>query len=122
MEKVTREYLEKYGVSAGRSNIALHCRACEGLVRHPDGSLQKRFSKTEMTVPIQLVIAKHNAPSTRMDERPALDVGESTGDFVDGDVALFLGRSNFGALAVVTGEGFYSCDVFHKCIVGNLPP
>ena len=102
MEKVTREYLEKYGVSAGRSNIALHCRACEGLVRHPDGSLQKRFSKTEMTVPIQLVIAKHNAPSTRMDERPALDVGESTGDFVDGDVALFLGRSNFGALAVVT--------------------
>jgi 5'-3' exoribonuclease 1 len=64
--------------------------------------LQKRFSKTEMTVPIQLVIAKHNAPSTRMDERPALDANESTGDFNEGDVALFLGRSNFGALAAVT--------------------
>ena len=102
LQKVTREYLEKYGVSAGRSNIALHCRACEGLVRHPDGSLQKRFSKTEMTVPIQLVIARHNAPSARMEERPALEAGEGAGDFTEGDVALFLGRSHFGALAVVT--------------------
>ena len=102
MQKVTSEYLAKYGVSAGRSNVALHCRACEGLVRHPDGSLQKRFSKTEMMVPIQLVIAKHNAPSSRLEERPALDVGEATGDFKEGDVALYLGRSHFGALAVVT--------------------
>ena len=102
MQKITREYLEQYGVSAGRSNIALHCRACEGLVRHPDGSLQKRFSKTEMTVPMQLVIAKHNAPSARMEERPALDANEYAGDFAEGDVALFLGRSHFGALVTVT--------------------
>ena len=102
MQKVTSEYLAKYGVAAGRSNVALHCRACEGLVRHPDGSLQKRFAKTEMMVPIQLVIAKHNAPSSRMEERPALDAGEAAGDFQEGDIALYLGRSYFGALAVVT--------------------
>ena len=102
LQRVSREYIEQYGVSSGSSRIALHCRACEGLVRHPDGSLQKRFAKTETTVPLQLVIAKHNAPPKRLDERPALDASEAAGDYTEGEVALFLGRSHFGALATVT--------------------
>ena len=78
-QRTANEMLTTRGLDVSRVDVTLHCRACEGLVRHPDGSLQKRFAKTEMMVPIQLVIAKHNAPSSRMEERPALDAGEAAG-------------------------------------------
>ena len=45
----------------GQVSVALHCRQCEGLVRHPDGSLQKRFGKTESLLPAQLALAADRA-------------------------------------------------------------
>ena len=84
----------------GQVSVALHCRQCEGLVRHPDGSLQKRFGKTESLLPAQLALAADPSPSPRLTERPAADAdADDLGG--PGDVALYLGRSHFGAVATV---------------------
>ena len=42
-QKTSHELLVTRGVDCGAVAVTIHCRACEGLVRHPDGSLQKRF-------------------------------------------------------------------------------
>ena len=109
-QKTSHELLVTRGVDCGAVAVTIHCRACEGLVRHPDGSLQKRFGKTDNAVPAQLVLAADPNPSPRLAERPALSAdgdggGEdaTTGGFTTGDAALFLGRSHFGAAATVTG-------------------
>lgn len=34
--------------------MVLHVRPCEGLVRQLDGTVEKRFSKTELRVPLQV--------------------------------------------------------------------
>ena len=109
-QKTSHELLVTRGVDCGAVAVTIHCRACEGLVRHPDGSLQKRFGKTDNAVPAQLVLAADPNPSPRLAERPALSAdgdggGEdaTTGGFTTGDAALFLGRSHFGATATVTG-------------------
>ena len=102
---MAHERMTQRGVDVGQTSVALHVRACEGLVRHPDGSLQKRFGKTDALLPAQLVLASNASPSPRMQERPALDGDDfkSTGGFAVGDAALYLGRSHFGAVATVAG-------------------
>ena len=108
-QKISHELLATRGVDCGAVSVTIHCRACEGLVRHPDGSLQKRFGKTDNAIPAQLVLAADPNPSPRLAERPSLrekDGAEgvvSDGGFRPGDAALFLGRSHFGAAATVTG-------------------
>ena len=107
VQRAAHERMVARGVDVGQTSVALHVRACEGLVRHPDGSLQKRFGKTDTLLPSQLVIASNASPSPRMQERPALDGDDvkSTGGFAVGDAALFLGRSHFGAVATVASVG-----------------
>ena len=112
-QKTSHELLATRGVDCGAVAVTIHCRACEGLVRHPDGSLQKRFGKTDNAVPAPLVLAADPNPSPRLAERPALfssgkgggaEGGDGTdGGFRAGDAALFLGRSHFGAAATVVG-------------------
>ena len=103
VQRAAHERMTQRGVDVGQTSVALHVRACEGLVRHPDGSLQKRFGKTDALLPAQLVLASNASPSPRMQERPALDGDDfkSTGGFAVGDAALYLGRSHFGAVATV---------------------
>ena len=107
-QKTSFETLTKKGVDVGSVNVMIHVRVCEGLVRHPDGSLQKRFGKTDVVVPAQLVLATDPSPSPWLAEKPALSSDKSdsdqTGGFETNDYALFLGRSHFGAVATVTGS------------------
>ena len=106
-QKTSQTLLVTKGVDCGAVAVTIHVRTCEGLVRHPDGSLQKRFGKTEDAVPAQLVLAADPNPSPRLAERPALaaasDESSAAGGFRAGDAALFLGRSHFGAAATVVG-------------------
>ena len=120
-QRAANELLATRGVDVqGQVSVALHCRQCEGLVRHPDGSLQKRFGKTESLLPAQLALAADPSPSPRLTERPAADAdADDLGGFSAGDVALYLGRSHFGAVATVAngvaGKGL-------ECLVDPVPP
>ena len=121
-QRAANELLATRGVDVqGQVSVALHCRQCEGLVRHPDGSLQKRFGKTETLLPAQLALATDPSPSPRLTERPAADAADADdlGGFAAGDAALYLGRSHFGAVATVAGavvgKGL-------ECFVEPVPP
>jgi len=60
-------------------------------------------------LPAQLVLRADPSPNPRMVERPplsgdaAVDAAVGSGGFTPGDVALYLGRSHFGAVATVSG-------------------
>ena len=74
----SNELMRTQGVDCANTKIALHVRSCEGLVRHPDGTLQKRFSKTEVVVPMQLCLAAH--PRDKSEAEAAKDLGVSEDD------------------------------------------
>ena len=38
----------------GEVDLVLHVRPCEGLVRQLDGTVEKRFAKKELLVPLQV--------------------------------------------------------------------
>lgn len=38
----------------GRSELVLHVRVCEGLMRQLDGTVEKRFAKKEILYPLQV--------------------------------------------------------------------
>lgn len=42
------------GLEVGPTDVVLHVRPCEGLVRQLDGTVEKRFAKTEQRVPLQV--------------------------------------------------------------------
>lgn len=42
------------GVDIGRSELVLHVRVCEGLMRQLDGTVEKRFAKQEILYPLQV--------------------------------------------------------------------
>ena len=44
----------KQGLEIGPCHLVLHVRPCEGLMRQLDGTVEKRFSKAQMTYPIQV--------------------------------------------------------------------
>jgi 5'-3' exoribonuclease 1 len=106
-QRTANEMLTTRGLDVGRVDVTLHCRACEGLVRHPDGSLQKRFGKTDARVPVNVVLLADPSPSPRLAERPALtgdaakDAKAAVSGFSVGDATLYLGRSHFGAVATI---------------------
>lgn len=45
----------------GRSELVLHVRVCEGLMRQLDGTVEKRFAKKEILYPLQ-VLPHHLIP------------------------------------------------------------
>lgn len=45
------------GIEVGDVDLVLHVRPCEGLVRQLDGTVEKRFAKKEIMVPLQV---QHN--------------------------------------------------------------
>lgn len=52
-QQISHEYLSKRGIDVGRCAIMVHVRPVEGLVRQLDGTLEKRFAKQELQVPLQ---------------------------------------------------------------------
>ena len=111
----SNELMRTQGVDCANTKIALHVRSCEGLVRHPDGTLQKRFSKTEVVVPMQLCLAAH--PRDKSEAEAAKDLGVSEDDDMkvtwrEGDEALFLGRSHFGSHVKVVSKDLKSGNLF----------
>ena len=42
------------GIDIGRSELVLHVRVCEGLMRQLDGTVEKRFAKKEILYPLQV--------------------------------------------------------------------
>ena len=42
------------GMDVGRSELVLHVRVCEGLMRQLDGTVEKRFAKKETLYPLQV--------------------------------------------------------------------
>jgi len=42
------------GIDVGDVDLVLHVRPCEGLVRQIDGTVEKRFAKKELLVPLQV--------------------------------------------------------------------
>jgi 5'-3' exoribonuclease 1 len=106
------KYLTHQGIDVGRVSVLLHVRTCEGLVKHADGSLQKRFGGAETPFPLQATLRK--APGVvdpRMVERGA----EEAPPLPRGGAALFLGRSHFGALASII-EGAFACAHVRACL------
>ena len=105
-------YLTHQGLELGRVSLLVHVRACEGLVKHADGSLQKRFGGAEAPYPLQATLRKcPGGADPRSQERPACDASA----LPQHGPALFLGRSHFGALARVVegplGDGTYTVAV-----------
>jgi len=96
--------LTQTGVDVGRVAVLLHVRACEGLVKHADGSLQKSFSGSETAYPLQATLQR--ASGLRVDALLVERGPEEQPPLALAQPALFLGRSHFGALAhVVDGPG-----------------
>lgn len=53
-------------VEAKECPVLLHLRPLEGLVRHADGSVERRYGKTvTATVPLHVVLQKHPNPDPR---------------------------------------------------------
>ena len=101
--KMSAKYYTTQGVDLGKITLLVHVTVCQGLVRHADGSLQKRFGGPELAFPLQVTL--HKAPGgtdPRLAEKGAQDaapLGQTT-------TAVFLGRSHFGSVAqVVDGPG-----------------
>ena len=42
------------GLELGPTDVLLHVRPCEGLIRQLDGTIEKRFAKTELAMPLQV--------------------------------------------------------------------
>ena len=78
MQRASGDTLTKQGVDAGPARVGLHCRVCEGLTRHPDGSLQKRFGKSEVVVAAQLALRSNPSPSPKLAERGPATVDPAT--------------------------------------------
>lgn len=53
------------GIDVGDVDLVLHVRPCEGLVRQIDGTVEKRFAKKELLVPLQVGYRQSGLPSGR---------------------------------------------------------
>lgn len=99
-----KEYITKHGLDVGCINIVLHVRPCEGLVRQLDGSVEKRFSKTECAYPLQMTLRRNPSPDPRFEILGATAAASGEGLFaplLPGTKALFLGRAHYGCIAEV---------------------
>lgn len=95
------------GIDLGQIQVMFHVHVCTGLVRHPDGSLQKKFSDKEELFPVQVTLRKlPGRPDLRFAEQPA----GSAPPLPPGSTAVFLGVSYFGARTeIVEGALITSC-------------
>ncbi|KAK9843112.1 hypothetical protein WJX74_007152 [Apatococcus lobatus] len=108
-QQISHEYLSKRGIDVGRCAIMVHVRPVEGLVRQLDGTLEKRFAKQELQVPLQASLRRH-PKGDDPEGVPGGGAGSMAPALHDGSKALFLGRAHYGCVATVipppvTGRG-----------------
>ena len=53
----------------GPTDVVLHVRPCEGLVRQLDGTVEKRFAKTELRVPLQVLDRQRACAASELHQR-----------------------------------------------------
>ncbi len=51
---LARDLLIKEGIDVGTIDLLVHCRPVEGLIRQPDGSIEKRYAKKQCLYPLQV--------------------------------------------------------------------
>ena len=77
MTNGTNELMRTQGGGLAQTQNCFTRSSMRRIVRHPDGTLQKRFAKTEVLVPMQLCLAAH--PRDKSEAEAAKDL-ESRGD------------------------------------------
>ena len=53
-QRLQSDYLHKQGVDCEDVTLLVHVRPCEGLVRQADGTIEKRFAKSEVAYPVEV--------------------------------------------------------------------
>eukprot|EP00976_Prorocentrum_cordatum_P053792 1085235-Prorocentrum_minimum.AAC.2 len=86
------------GVDVGRVDVLLHVRACEGLVRYPNGALLKKWAAEETLHPLQATLQRNPAPDPRLTERGPETAGDQ---FPPGSTAICLCEPYYGQLCTV---------------------
>jgi 5'-3' exoribonuclease 1 len=106
---LNNDYLSKQGLELGQIQLLLHVRPCEGLVRQIDGTIEKRFGKTEAVYPLQVTLRRNPSPDPRFqaDGTTPIDGAAVMGlePLNEGDEVVFLGRAHYGCIAKVLPGG-----------------
>ena len=106
---VANHLVSKQGIEVGNSPIMVHVRACEGMLKLADGSVEKQFSKDEQVLPLQAIVRRNPRPDPRLQDRAApADGGASA--FPKGTQAVYLGRAYFGCLVTVVATSASKLD------------
>ena len=103
--QLTNEYLSKHGVELGALQLLLHVRPCEGLVRQIDGTVEKRFGKTEAVYPLQVTLRRNPSPDPRFQADGALNGAAGIEQMKAGERVMFLGRAHYGCMATLLPSG-----------------
>ena len=115
--KTSSRYLTTMGTDLGRVALQVHVTVCQGLVRHADGSLQKRFGGAELAFPLQVTLYK--APGGK-DPRLAERGAQEAPSLASGEPAVFLGRSHFGSVARIV-DGPAADGTYSVAVAGSAP-
>jgi len=101
------DYLSKQGLELAQIRLLLHVRPCEGLVRQVDGTVEKRFGKTEVVYPLQVTLRRNPSPDPRFQADGSSDNSDVLGlePLNEGDQVIFLGRAHYGCIAKVLPGG-----------------
>jgi 5'-3' exoribonuclease 1 len=98
--RLAAESATTLGLEVGATPLLLHVRPVEGLTRALDGTVEKRFAKTEAAYPLQLTLRRNPAPDPRFS--PGAAGAELAGLALEpGARAVFLGRAYYGCVATV---------------------
>lgn len=103
--QMKNDYVTKQGLDPGQAKLLLHVRPCEGLVRQVDGTIEKRFGKTENSYPLQMTLRRNPAPDPRFQTGASGADGAPEEEVYEGDQVMFLGRAHYGCLAKVLPGG-----------------
>ena len=103
--QMKNDYVTKQGLELGQLKLLLHVRPCEGLVRQIDGTVEKRFGKTEVSYPLQMTLRRNPAPDPRFQADAIGADGAAQDPVYEDDVVMFLGRTHYGCLAKVLPGG-----------------
>lgn len=104
---LNNDYLSKQGLELGQIRLLLHVRPCEGLVRQVDGTVEKRFGKTEIVYPLQVTLRRNPSPDPRFQADGSSGTSNVLGlePLNEGDQVIFLGRAHYGCIAKVLPSG-----------------
>ncbi|AAS51874.1 ADL046Cp [Eremothecium gossypii ATCC 10895] len=100
VKNIIHGYSKKKGIVLPEVRAIARVLPVTGLIRQPDGSYQKCFSKVEELYPLQLIVEDVENKDERYMERPPLPIDE---EFPTGSRVIFLGDYAYGGEATVDG-------------------